>query len=65
MDSKIRIMKRGEDGNRLITVRMKESTFERLSEVSIEVNRSRNEVINAILEQGLDNLEIQCDTEKE
>ncbi len=52
------IKKRGEDGNRVITVRIREETLAALDKVAAEANYSRNELINLILAHGLENLEI-------
>lgn len=53
------IKKRGEDGNRIITVRIKEEILSELDRISNESNHSRNELINIILEYGVKNIEIQ------
>ena len=60
---KLKITKRanlkGEDGYKVFSVRIKDSVVERLDELSKNTNRSRNELINIILEFGLDNCEIE------
>ena len=53
------IKKRGEDGNRVITVRIREETLSALDRLAAETNYSRNELINLILAHGLENIEIQ------
>ena len=53
------IKKRGEDGNKVISVRIKEDLLADLDQVSAESNISRNELINIILRHGLDNLRIE------
>ncbi|MCI8388888.1 MAG: CopG family transcriptional regulator [Clostridiales bacterium] len=62
---KLKIKKRsnikGEDGYKVFSVRIKDSTVERLEDLSKNTNRSRNESINIILEYGLDNCEIEDD----
>ena len=45
----LKIKKRGEDGNRIITVRIKEQTLAELDRIAAETNYSRNELINIIL----------------
>lgn len=55
----LKIKRRGEDGNRVITVRIKEETFVALEKLSEETNRSRNEIINLILSHGVKNIEIE------
>ncbi len=50
------IKKRGEDGNRLISVRIKEETLAALDRIAAESNYSRNELINIILKHGVENI---------
>ncbi len=57
-DKVIRINKKGEDGYKVISVRIKEGTLKKIDDLSTESNRSRNEVINIILESSIDNVEI-------
>ncbi len=52
------IKKRGEDGNRVITVRIKEDTLTQLDKLAADTNYSRNELINIILKYGVENIEI-------
>ncbi len=52
------IKKRGEDGNKVITVRIKEDTLTQLDKLAAETNYSRNELINIILKYGVENIEI-------
>lgn len=52
------IKKRGEDGNKIISIRIKEDILKELDRVASETNYSRNELINIILKHGLENLEI-------
>lgn len=56
--SPLQLKKRGEDGNKVITVRIKESTLNEIDRISSDVNCSRNELINIILEYGIENIEI-------
>lgn len=53
------IKRRGEDGNRVITVRIKEETLAALDRIAAESNYSRNELINIILSHGVKNIEIE------
>ena len=53
------IKKRGEDGNRIITVRIREDTLAELDRLAAESNRSRNERIKIILAHGVKNIEIE------
>ena len=54
----IRINKKGEDGYKIISVRIKEGTLQKIDNLSSESNRSRNELINIILENAVDTVEI-------
>ena len=58
MKNIIRINKKGEDGYKVISVRIKENTLKKIDELSDESNRSRNEIINIILENAVDEVEI-------
>ena len=53
------IKKRGDDGNRIITVRIREDTLAELDRLAAESNRSRNELTNLILAHGVKNIEIE------
>lgn len=55
----LKIKKRGEDGNRVITVRIKEDLLCEIDRLANETNYSRNELINIILRHGVDNIEIE------
>lgn len=54
----IKITKRGDDGYKLISVRIKEGILAKIDQLSQESNRSRNELINIILESSIDDVEI-------
>lgn len=54
----IKIYKKGDDGYRVISVRIKEGLLSKIDALSKESNRSRNELINIILESAVDNVEI-------
>lgn len=62
-DHKLTIKKRnplkGEDGSKVISIRIKDETVQRLDELVKETNRSRNEIIGILLEFGLDNVEVE------
>lgn len=62
MSKKLQISKRsalkGEDGYKTFSIRIKDETVERLEKIAAEANRSRNEIINIILDFGIDNCEI-------
>ncbi len=63
MNEKIKITKkqnlRGEDGYRVFSVRVREETVMRLEEIAAATNRSRNELINLLLEFGIANCEVE------
>ena len=58
-DEPLKIRRRGEDGYRLISVRLKESVLEKIDDIASQTNRSRNELINLIMEYGADNIIIE------
>ena len=53
------IKKRGKDGNKVITVRLKEETLNEIDRMAKEINCSRNELINIMLQYGIKNIEIE------
>lgn len=55
----LKIKKRGEDGYKLISVRIKEDTLSKLDKLANETNYSRNELINLILKHGVNNVIIE------
>ena len=55
----LKIKKRGEDGTKIISVRIKEDTLNELDRISAECNYSRNELINMILSHGVKNIIIE------
>lgn len=63
MAGEIRITKkqprRGDDGHKVVSVRMREDTLERLGRLSERTNRSRNELINLLLESAMDIVKIE------
>lgn len=59
MEKTLKIKKKGEDGSRVISVRISEEMLAELDRVSAECNYSRNELINKILEYGLAHIEIE------
>ncbi len=62
MAKKLEITKKsavkGDDGYKVFSVRIKDETVEQLEKLSKATNRSRNELINIILEFGIENYEI-------
>lgn len=63
MSAKIKITrkttKKGDDGYKVVSVRMKDQTVEKLDILSSKTNRSRNELINILLESAIDIVKIQ------
>ena len=58
MEEKLIINKKnlkGEDGYKIFSVRIKEETVSKLNKLSEETNRSRNELINILLDYAIDN----------
>ena len=53
------IKKRGEDGSRVITVRLKEDIVASLDQLAADSNYSRTELINIILRHGIENIKIE------
>lgn len=54
----IKINKKGEDGYKVISVRIKEGVLNKIDNISEESRRSRNEIINIILENSINDVEI-------
>lgn len=57
-DKIIKINRKGDDGYKIISVRIKEGTLSKIDDLSTMSNRSRNELINILLENSVDNVEI-------
>lgn len=57
-DSIIKINRKGDDGYKVISVRIKEGTLVKIDDLAVKSNRSRNELINILLENSVDNVEI-------
>lgn len=58
-NSPLVIKKRGEDGSKVITVRIKEDILIALNQIAADSNYSRNELINIILRHGIENITIE------
>ena len=58
-DATLKIKRRGEDGYKLISVRIKEETLEALDKLAAETNYSRNELINVLLQHGVEHVEVE------
>ena len=60
MENKLTIKKkklRGEDGYKVFSIRIKEETAAELERIAEETNRSRNEVINIMLDFAIKHCE--------
>ena len=55
----IKLSRRGDDGYKVISVRIKEGTLQKIDEAAGKTNRSRNEIINIMLDHGVEILEIE------
>lgn len=57
MEERIKITKktkrRGDDGHKIVSVRMKDETIAELDALSKATNRSRNELINILIQEAL------------
>ncbi len=49
---------KGEDGYKTFSIRIKDDTVTKLDTLSKESNRSRNELINILLDYAIENCEI-------
>ena len=58
-DNTLKIKRRGEDGYKVISVRIKEDTLEALDKLAADTNYSRNELINLLLKHGVENVEVE------
>lgn len=63
MAEEIRIKKkstrRGDDGHKIVSVRMKEELVDRLDDLAANTNRTRNEIINLLLTAAVDIVKIE------
>ena len=61
MENKLIINKKGlkgEDGYKTFSVRLKDETVDKLNALADETNRSRNELINILLDFAIDNSKV-------
>ena len=49
---------KGEDGYKTFSIRIKEETVANLEQLAEQTNRSRNEIINILLDYAIDNCEV-------
>lgn len=50
---------KGNDGYKIISVRMKEEMVDKLDSLSTKTNRSRNELINILLKSAIDIVKVE------
>ena len=50
---------KGEDGHKVFSIRIKDETVERLDDIAKKTNRSRNDLINMLLDFAMDYSEIE------
>ena len=55
----IKITRWGEDGYKVISMRIKEGTLEKIDLLAQQTNRSRNDILNTLLDSSVDNVEIE------
>ena len=63
MEKEIKITKkaprRGDDGYKIVSVRRKEEMLERLDRLAAQTNRSRNELINLLLDSAMEIVKVE------
>lgn len=63
MEKEIKITKkaprRGDDGYKIVSVRMKDEMLERLDRLAAQTNRSRNELINLLLDSAMEIVKVE------
>ena len=63
MTDEIRIKKKnpqkGDDGYKIVSVRMRDELVARLEDLSARTNRSRNELINILLEAAIEIVKVE------
>lgn len=52
-------IRKGDEGHKVVSVRMKNELVERLDVLANATNRSRNEIINLLLESAVDIVKIE------
>ena len=51
--------RRGDDGYKVVSVRMKDELIARLDELAAKTNRSRNELVNLLLDAAIDIVKVE------
>ena len=57
-DKPLIIKKRGDDGTKIISLRIRQEILDEPDRIAKECNYSRNEIINLMLEYGIENVQI-------
>lgn len=57
-DRVIKINRKGDDGYKVISVRIRDNTLDKIDELAKKSNRSRNELVNILLENSVDYVQI-------
>ena len=58
-DEPLKIKTRGDDGYRIISIRLPLDLIDKLDKIASESNYSRNQVMTLLLEHGVDNVVIE------
>jgi metal-responsive CopG/Arc/MetJ family transcriptional regulator len=56
---KKKLARKGDDGYKVVSVHMKEEMIDKLDTLSARTNRSRNELINLLLESAIDIVKVE------
>jgi len=56
---KKKVNRKGDDGYKIVSVRMKEEMIDKLDALSVKTNRSRNELINLLLASAIDIVKVE------
>ena len=54
----IKIDRKGDDGYRVISARIRTGVLDKIDDLAKKTNRSRNEIINILLEHSVDDVEV-------
>ena len=57
-DRKLKITRKLDDNYKVFSIRLKKEIVDELDKISNKTNRSRNELINILLEFGIENIEL-------
>lgn len=58
-DKKLKITRKLDDNYKVFSVRIKNEVVDKLDEISEHTNRSRNELINILLEFGIEHIDLE------